>query len=473
MTNALIALAYVVLIALPVLPHVRKMRRKEARARAAAERGKIFSDGPRGEHPRIDVAHCLGCSACVEACPEGEVLGVIAGKAAIVNGNGCIGHGLCAEACPVGSIEIVRAAPSIGADLPKLTLEFETSVPNLFAVGEMGGLALIRNAVNQGRDCVDTVTGRLSSLGRGRVEEGVLDLCVVGAGPAGISASLRALQNGISCVVLEQEEFGGTVAKFPRQKLVMTSPVEFPILGRFRKLEISKEELLELWRRVARTAGLKVNTCERVTDIRAGDDGVFTLETTRAAYRARAVLLAIGRRGTPRKLGIKGEELNKVMYSLIDADAYKNKNILVVGGGDSAVEAAMGLAHQEGNRVTLSYRRECFRRLKARNAQRIEESMASGRVTVLFRSDPVEIRGESVVLRVDGETREVPNDYVWVFAGGTPAREFLAKVGVEMGSVDLTQQAQTEAALTRPAIPDPAASATQTWQPAGTGVSVG
>jgi thioredoxin reductase (NADPH) len=450
MTTFLIPLAYLALIGIPIVLYVRKMRRKEARAREAADRGKIFSDGPRSQHPHIDVSMCIGCGACVDVCPEGDVLGVIAGKAAIVNGHRCIGHGLCAEACPVGAIQIVRAAPSIAADLPRLTPEYETSVGGLFAVGELGGLALIKNAVNEGRDCVDTITKRIESSGRVPDEKGLLDLLVVGAGPAGLSASLRALQNGLSCVAVEQEALGGTVAKYPRQKLVMTSPVEFPMYGKFKKLEISKEELLEFWARVATTAGLTVNTGERVLDILKGGDGLFTISTTRCTYRARAVLLAIGRRGTPRKLGIKGEGLSKVMYSLLDADHYTNNRILVVGGGDSAVEAAMGLAHQRGNQVTLSYRGDAFKRIKARNSERLEACMKKGTVTVVLRSVPIEIKQESVVLNVGEETREIPNDFVWIFAGGTPPKELLQKVGIEMCSVDLTREAKAEASLTRP-----------------------
>ena len=449
MSQTWMYVAFGVLLLFLISSHVRRMKKKEAAARAAAERGKLFSGGPRAQHPHIDATYCIGCGACVEVCPEGDVLAVIGGKAGIVNGHKCIGHGLCAEACPVGAITIVMASPSVGADMPQLTPQHETNVANMFIVGELGGLALIKNAVNQGRDCIDTIAARLGQIKRGRSVPGVYDVCVVGAGPGGISASLRAIERKLSYVTLEQDEFGGTVAKYPRQKLVLTSPVEFPLHGKFKKLKISKEELLKFWQKLHRQAGLKVNTSEKVEDIRKEPDGSFSIHTVKGRYRAWTVILALGRRGTPRKLEIKGEERPKVMYSLIEADAYTGAKILVVGGGDSAVEAAMGLAHQKGNQVILSYRKEAFSRIKDRNAKRLPEYTKSGRLKVIFNSQPVEIREKSVLLDVAGKVREIPNDYVWVFAGGTPPNEFLQKVGIQLGQRDLTRDATAEAKLTR------------------------
>ena len=428
----------------PLLLHVRRTRRREAEALAAAERGKLHSGGPRAQHPHINISWCIGCGACVDVCPEGDVLAVIAGKAAIVNGPKCIGHGLCAEACPVGAIEIVMASPSVSADMPRLSREFETSVPGVFIIGELGGLALIKNAVNQGRECIDTVARRVARQARA---PGILDVCIVGAGPAGLSASLRAVEKGLTYVTLEQEELGGTVAKYPRQKVVMTSPVDFPMHGKFNKLEISKEKLMEFWASVIRKGNVQVRTQEKVESIDREADGTLTIRSTTGAYRARSVILALGRRGTPRKLGIPGEELPKVMYGLIEADAYVNAKILVVGGGDSAVEAAMGLAYQKGNQVTLSYRQQEFSRLKERNALRIQEAMKTRKVRVLFSSQPVEVREKSVLVDVAGTPTEIPNDWMWVFAGGEPPSAFLQKVGVAMGERDMTREAGAEAQL--------------------------
>jgi putative YpdA family bacillithiol system oxidoreductase len=367
---------------------------------------------------------------------------MVGAKAAIVNGYKCIGHGLCADACPVGAITMVMATPSMGADMPFVTPEHETSLENLFIVGELGGLALIKNAVNQGRECVDTIIARITPGSR---SSSVYDLLIVGAGPAGISASLRAIENKLNYLTLEQDEVGGTVAKYPRQKLVMTSPVDFPMYGRFKKTELSKENLLAFWDTVLNRADFNVRTGEKVQNITKGPDEIFTVSTANHQYRARAVVLALGRTGTPRKLGIKGEGLPKVMYRLIEADHYTNKRILVVGGGDSAVEAAMGLANQVGNQVTLSYRKEQFSRIKERNAKRIEECMHRGKVTILFNSVPIEVRQHSVLLEVAGQVREIPNDYAFIFVGGTPPYDFLKKIGVRFGMQDMTLEGSHEA----------------------------
>lgn len=424
--------------------YLRSLKKREARAREAVEKGKLFSEGPKAQHPHIDTNYCIGCGTCTSVCPEGDVLAMIGGKAVIVNGHKCIGHGLCADACPVGAITMVMASPSMAGDMPHLTSEYETTVPNLFIIGELGGLALIKNAVNQGRDCVDTIADRLKKRGAAPTA-GLYDVLVIGAGPAGISASLRAIEQKLNYLTIERDEVGGTVAKYPRQKLVMTSPVEFPMYGKFKKMQLSKENLLAFWDMVLNRADFNVSTGEKVEDVKKGDDGIFTVVTATNQYRGRAVILALGRAGEPRKLGVKGEELPKVMYRLIEADHYINKKILVVGGGDSAVEAAMGLASQPGNQVTLSYRSERFSRIKERNAKRIEEFARSGKLKVLFNSSPVEFTPESVMLEVSGAKQQIPNDYVWIFAGGTPPNAFLKKIGVGFGARDLTLEAGKEA----------------------------
>ncbi len=446
MVNILTYVLYALIVAIPLTIYLKRMKAKEAMARESAEKGKLFSEGPKAQHPHIDNSKCIGCGSCTEVCPEGDVLAVFAGKAVIVNGYKCIGHGLCADACPVSAIEMVMAGPSMTADMPFLTQEYESSIANLFIVGELGGLALIKNAINQGRECVDTIAARFEAASGRTAIPDVVDICVVGAGPAGISASLQAIERGLSYVTLEQdEEIGGTVAKYPRQKLVMTSPVKLPTYGNFRKLELSKEDLLALWKKIFQRADFSVRLGEKVESVKKDIDGIFTLITTKNQYRAHSVILALGRRGTPRKLGVKGEELPKVMYSLMEAEAYTGNKILIVGGGDSAIEAAMGLAHQRGNEVTLSYRKGSFSRIKERNHQRMQECMQSGRVNVIFNSIPVEITETAVVLDVNGELQQMPNDYVWVFAGGIPPNTFLEKVGVAFGARDMTLEASKEA----------------------------
>jgi len=443
MTETILSYAVTLLIlAVPLYVYLRFIKRRETRFRKAVEEGKLFSTGPKAQHPRIDLGICIGCGACVRACPEGEVLGVLSGKASIIKAHKCVGHGLCEEACPVAAITMVMAAPSASADLPYLSNEHETNIPNLFIAGELGGLALIKNAVNQGRECIDTITARIES-GLVPRSPDVYDVCIIGAGPAGISASLRAIEKNLHYITLEQSDVGGTVAKYPRQKLVMTSPVHFPIYGKFRKMTLSKEELLTFWNKVGQRADFSAHTCEKVDDILCDPAGPFTVVTPKAQYRARTVVLAMGRNGTPRKLGIPGEELPKVMYSLIETEAYRNSGILVVGGGDSAVEAAIGLALQKGNRVVLSYRKDRFFRIKERNSRRVEAYMKSGQVEVLFNSNPVEIRDRSVLLTSSGKSREIENDYVWIFAGGISPNSFLEKIGVRFGMQEVASNPST------------------------------
>jgi thioredoxin reductase (NADPH) len=418
--------------------YLKSLKKRDQQAKQSMEKGKLFSEGPKAQHPHIDNNYCIGCATCTMVCPEGDVLAMVGGKAVIANGYKCIGHGLCADACPVGAITMVMATPSMARDMPVLSPQFETTIPGLFIVGELGGLALIKNAVNQGRECVDTITDRMKADGPRQVIEGIYDLLIVGAGPAGISASLRAIEHKLHYITLERDEIGGTVAKYPRQKLVMTSPVEFPMYGKFKKLQLSKESLLAFWDMVLNRSDFNVSTGEKVEDIKRGEDDIFTVVTGTNQYRSRNVILALGRAGEPRKLGAKGEDLPKVMYRLIEADHYINKKILIVGGGDSAVEAAMGLASQTGNQVTLSYRSERFSRIKERNEKRIQDFMKSGKIKVIFNSNVVEFKPESVTLEVQGTTQEIPNDFAWIFVGGQPPTAFLKKIGVGFGERDVT-----------------------------------
>lgn len=428
-----------------LISHLRSLKKREEAARIAAEKGTLRSGGPQAQHPQIDANYCIGCAACTTVCPEGDVLAMLGGKAVIVNAYKCIGHSFCADACPVGAITMVMADPKVSADTPHLTVEHETTVKNLFIIGELGGLALIKNAVNQGRNCVDTIAARIGRPDHGQRSPEIYDVLIVGAGPAGITASLRAIEKKLHYLTLDEGELGGTVAKYPRQKLVMTSPVEFPMYGKFKKTELSKEDLLKFWDQILQRVDFKFGKDEKVEDIRSSDGKIFTIHTAKNQYRARHVVLALGKSGSPRKLGVTGENLPKVMYRLIEADHYVNKKILIVGGGDSAVEAAMGLASQVGNAVTLSYRQSAFGRIKERNSQRLEDFIRKGKLQVLLNSSPVEFTANTAILEVAGVPQKIPNDFVWIFAGGEPPTTFLKKIGVGFGSKDLTAEGSDEA----------------------------
>lgn len=424
--------AALLLVALIVLPYALRFRRRARHDRERKEEAAALGiDKPAAQFPFIDPTHCIGCGACVRACPEGDVLGIVGGTAVVVNGLRCVGHGRCESACPVGAITVGLGDLKSREDVPLLDETGQTTVPGIYVVGELGGLSLVRNAVSQGREIVE----RLAEESKAPDEDvsDVLDLAVVGAGPAGLSAGLTAEHAGLSYVVLEREPtLGGSLLHYPRRKMVLTQPVDLPPWGALDREEYSKEDLLELFERLVQDHTVAVRFGETVQDVRE-EDGHFLVRTADGSWRTRSVILALGRRGAPRKLGVPGEDLSKVMYRLLDAEGYRGQKILVVGGGDSAAEAAIGLARQPGNEVTLSYRREKLVRLKKKNQDALDALLASGKVRPLFSSQPVEITPGSVRLKVGDAPVEIENDYVFVFAGGVPPFEFLGKIGVRFG----------------------------------------
>jgi thioredoxin reductase/Pyruvate/2-oxoacid:ferredoxin oxidoreductase delta subunit len=382
---------------------------------------------PASLHPIIDHSRCIGCGACVRACPEQpehQVLGLIGGKANLLNATDCIGHGACRTACPVDAISLVFGSETRGVDIPLLSPQFETNVPGIYIAGELGGMGLIRNALEQGRQAVEAIHSRRGSGSREQ-----LDLVIVGAGPAGFSASLAALSKHMRCVTLEQDSLGGCVFQYPRGKLVMTSPAEVPMVGTVKFRHTTKEELLEFWKEVERKTGVQIRYQERVERIER-TESCFVVRSAKAEYRTANVLLAIGRRGTPRKLGVPGEQLPKVVYRLIDPEQYAGQRVLVVGGGDSALEAAASIAEQAGTQVTLSYRSESFSRAKAKNRERVERAERTGRLRVMLSSNVKRIEPAFVMIEAKGNLERIDNDAVIVSAGGILPTEFLQKIGV-------------------------------------------
>jgi thioredoxin reductase/ferredoxin len=416
-----------------VAPYFVAFRRRQRHDRERkGEAAQLGVDRPAAQFPYVDPARCIGCGACVAACPEGDVLGIVGGTATIINGLRCVGHGRCEEACPVGAIEVGLGDIRSRADVPRVDEWNETDTPGLFLAGEVGGLALVRNAIGQGRRVVERIAERGAAAPPLRAD--AVEVLIVGAGPAGLSAALACVERGLSHLVLEQEpDLGGSLLHYPRRKMVLLQPVELPLHGRLSREEYQKEQFLELMQGLVHEHRLCVRFGQKARPVARGADGLLTVRTDSDIYRARHVVLALGRRGTPRKLGARGEELPKVMYRLLDAESYRDQRLLVVGGGDSAVEAAIGLARQPGNDVTLSYRRERLVRIKKKNEERLAPLLAAGRVQTVFNSQVVEIAAGRVRLQVSGETLDVPNDYVFVFAGGEPPFDFLKQSGVRFG----------------------------------------
>src|SRR5579862_3777180 len=423
--DSLSYLVYGIPCVLLLVWHVLRRRRLERRSVVAQQ--KTGAAEPASLHPLINPTRCIGCSSCLKACPEQEhheVLGLIGGRAVLVSPGDCIGHGACKTACPVNAITLVFGSERRGVDIPLVSPNFESSVPGMFVAGELGGMGLIRNALEQGRQAVEAIAAR-----RGRGGNGALDLVIVGAGPAGFAASLTAKAKGLRYVTLEQESLGGAVFQYPRGKLVMTAPAMLPLLGKVNFRQTSKEALLQFWQEAERKTGVTINYRERVEDI-ARDGETFTVKTSKNSYQARSVLLAIGRRGTPRKLGVPGEELPKVVYRLIDPEQYAGQRVLVVGGGDSALEAAVSIAEAGGGGVVLSYRGGEFDRAKSRNRERVRAAEKGGRLQTLMKSNVKHIAAQSVDLERDGQMVKVDNDAVIVSAGGVLPSEFLKRVGI-------------------------------------------
>jgi putative YpdA family bacillithiol system oxidoreductase len=389
-------------------------------------------------HPVPIIAQdlCIGCSACVNAC-ETKVLQIVAGKSTVTNLGACTGAAVCADVCPTGACQLTGGGAARRVEVPHIGTDFETNVPGIYAIGELGGLGLIKNAVNEGQLVIDALKKKHKPV------TGLLDLVIVGAGPSGLSASLAAKEAGFNALVLEQGMFADTIRRFPNKKVVMAEPVRVPMYGSLWISDAPKETLLSVWQTIIESAGIEIHEQEQVTNVAKAQSGRFVVETARGSYETQRVVLAIGKRGTPRKLDASGAELPKVMYSLADAAQYQSARILVVGGGDSSAEAVIGLSAQPGNEVTLSYRKREFERLKDKNRSALMGAIESKKVRFLPASTVTEVRPKDVVVKSEnGSQATIPNDYVFALIGGTPPNAFLQKLGIRIVTKEVALQAQ-------------------------------
>jgi len=404
-------------------------RRKKAEKNSVAQMKEAFAQGltePASLHPIIDPVRCLGSGSCIKACPE-QALGMIKGKAVLINPTYCIGHGACAAACPQDAITLVFGTEKRGMDIPQVDPTFETNVKGLFIAGELGGMGLIRKSASQGAQAMDSIAKLKGSAND-------YDVVIVGAGPAGLGAALGAIQHKLRYLIVEQEvSLGGAIFQYPRNKVAMTAPVKLPVIGEMHFKEVSKERLLEFWLDIIEKTSIQINYNERMENVTPTDNG-FIVKTSKGEYTTRSVLLAIGRRGTPRKLGVPGEELPKVVYRLIDPEQYRNMHVIVVGGGDSAVEAAMAVATEPGTTVSLCARGDefgaAFGGAKPKNRDKLKAMIDAGKIKLYLKSAVKSIKPETAVVKFGDEEAEIQNDGIIVCAGGTLPTPFLKQIGV-------------------------------------------
>jgi thioredoxin reductase/NAD-dependent dihydropyrimidine dehydrogenase PreA subunit len=386
-------------------------------------------DEPLTLHPEIDPNLCAGCGTCTKACPEGTILSLINHKAVLVAPTKCVGHGECERVCPMNAIKLVFGTKTRGMDIPRVTSNYETNVPGLYIAGELGGMGLIRNATKQG---YLAASHAVKSLDISKKND--CDLLIIGAGPAGLAASLTAIANKKTYLCIEQNSFGGTVYNFPRQKIVMSHPFDLPIVGskKFASHKVSKESLLEYFNSVRQSTGLIIQENVKFESLSQCENG-FKVKTNHGEYSTAKVILAMGVRGSPRKLGVLGEDLPKVTYNLIDPEQYQKCAIIIVGGGNAGLEAAQMLSTMKlNNTVHLLIRGDKFERANDENIKKVQEISQKGLISVWFNSSVKEIHYDKVIVNKDGNIETLINHFVFIFAGAETPHKFLMSLGIDI-----------------------------------------
>jgi thioredoxin reductase len=428
---------------------------------------RIDPDGPAYPHPVIFPERCIGCHACVDACPH-DVLAIVNGIATPVARDQCMEDTSCQVECPVNpkACVVVNTTKRIPPrKVPARDSRFQTNVPGCYIVGDVSGTPLIKNAANEGADVIRHVAEELSN--GARVDGGAeYDVAIIGVGPAGLSAAITASQMGLRYVAIEQDRVLATIEAYPANKYVFFKPETMESRG---AIDVGgagrqREEILDDWRGAMSATGAAVREFESCKSVKRSDEGdFFTVKTEQgdekrpAAYTARRVVLALGNRGTPMRLKVPGEELkvvrdgreeDKVKYKLTDPEAYRRRRLMVVGAGNSAIEAAVDLVArrqgdaisfrpaEETNEVTLVIRSDLKNDLKFQNKQQVYDCIDEGRIRAYFGTTIKEIRDGEVVLmnaRTSEETATVPNDYVFAMIGGDRPTKFLESIGIKIG----------------------------------------
>lgn len=465
-------------------------------------------DGPPYPHPVINTATCIGCHACVDACPH-DVLAIVNGKATPVAIEQCMEDTSCQVECPTvpKSCIVVNTTKKIPErKVPNRDHHFMTNVPGVYLIGDVSGVPLIKNAINEGGAVVDYIVEDLKFNGANGNAD--FDVAIVGIGPAGLSATALAKQRGLKYIAIEQDQIVGTIQQtYQAGKYVYFNPVDQPVEGGIRLdgAGAAKEVMIGSWMETIRSNGLVVNEFESCKSVKPAGE-LFIIETEqekakrRAQYSARRVILAIGNRGTPMKLGVEGEDAkvtvtatemvmpafcnkcgqqrtgdykfcqncgnqyvpklkqrpayedDKVKYKLTDPNDYSGKHIIVVGAGNSAIEAAVDLAAYRSddgtkitgwrdNTVSLVIRSNFKGDLKLGNKMLVYECIDEGKITAYFGQTIKEITTEEVTLMSARDrdpkkakaTARIKNDYVFALIGGEKPTKFLESIGIKIG----------------------------------------
>jgi thioredoxin reductase/ferredoxin len=414
---------------------------------SARKRQQVLVAPPATVGPRILVHdinddRCTGCDACVAVCPT-NVLDLVSNKSRVLRFEDCIQCEACMTACPTEALVMFpEGTMPPPLKVPEIDENFQTAIMGQYLIGEVAGKPLVKNAANLGRVVVEHILTsgmRVGALGRG---ETTVDVVIVGSGPGGLSAALTCVQRGLSYVVLEKEQMiASTITRYPKGKLVMAEPYDTMNLSLLPVFDSSKESLIPIWTELIERIGVVIRQGESVEQVTRQQDGTFETRTTVNTYRSQRVILSIGTRGKPRTLQVPGENLPKIFSLLEDPDVWAGRAALVVGGGDSACEAALALA-DSGAKVTISYRGKGFNRAAPKNKQAIERYAAEGRIKAKLGSQVIVFDETSVTLALaDGSQKKYANDATFVLIGADPPVQWLEKMGVRF--VERPHQYQT------------------------------
>lgn len=329
-------------------------------------------------------------------------------------------------------IESLLASGTPASPRPALRRGNESNIKGMFVIGDLAGAPVIKLAMAQGVEVVDYISELpdMRDAGQG-TDADPYDVIIVGAGAAGLNAALAAAERGWRYLVLEKSKIANTIENFPEGKWVYAEPDSKPAKGKLWLDGATKEDLIARWHQIIHDNDLAVHTEEAMTSATKESDGTFTVKTEQGEYRTRKIIIASGQRGNPRYLKVPGEEQERVYHRLYAPRKYKNEKIIVVGGGNSAIEAALTLSEQ--NDVTISYRKDEFSRLFKDNREQMDAAIEEGRITTIFNSNVTDFGDGVATVSVDDEgEQQLEFDHAFVLIGAEVPVKFLKSLGLRL-----------------------------------------